>query len=582
MQRWRHLCRFDNFHTEKLRKKKSWSTIVDCLIPFYLVFDAFPWVFTKHSLLLLQITNPMLCEYFRQFGAIERVQILPERVNFMDLLPAALGTNATAQKPLTDRKYFAYVTFVNCLGAYDALNEKHHEIQNQVLHVEQAFSWHQPNSEITDVVEARAKANKTAAVNQVIFNALDKGLNDDCIMKIMSYLSLYELTEMAKYNHRFQLLAQTRRSLIITRDTEWPIDQSITLMNLRTILRLQGFGYTVTTLKLSLSMFSRQRQSVCSRLVHYCGPQLTSMSLLNSNINSTNFETLKPLLQQLHFLEIELCYDFDYSQFNDRWPKLRTLRVKSANSIALVNSASTNPTEFKNVTHLTLASTYKLDDHLFKTISTYFPAVIELAVIVNEDIYTGLTPLNPSNDLKYVRNLANLKRFHLTLSRTQLVDTTTNIIASLKGIEHFTLELNNNRSIMTASTQTVDNDNIMKKVKKIVEKLQQLKSLRLSGISFTDEKMIDLVQNATQLHTLSIHNSLFCLSEKLFNGLVSTVSQSKIKNNMVHNHGVLTLVVDQLSDTNMEEVSCLMSHIDFRISTWMSSFFFFFFFKIYS
>lgn len=497
----------------------------------------------------------MLCEYFRQFGAIERVQILPERVNFMDLLPAAMGSFDTAPKPPAERKYFAYVTFVNCLGAFDALADKKHEIQNQKLQVEAAFSWHQPNSEITAVAEARAKKNKTAAINQVIYAALDKGLNDDCIIKIMSYLTLYELTEMAKYNHRFQLLAQTRRSLNLTRENEWPEEHPVTLMNLRTILRLQGFGYTVTTLKLSLNFFSRQRQEICSRLVHYCGPQLKSLSLLNSNINNAYFKTLKPLLKQLHFLEIDLCYDFNFSKFNDRWPNLRTLRVKSANAIALLNPASTRPTEFKNVTHLTLCSSYKLDDNLFKTISTYFPAVVELAVLVVEDIYTGLSPANASTDLKFIHDLEHLKRLHLTLSRTHLVDTTTNIIAGLKRIEHFTLEINNTRTIVATTAQTIDTDNIMKKVKKIVEKLQQLKSLRLSGISFTDEKFIELVQSATQLHTLTIHNSMFSLGEKLFNELVATVAKSKSKNNMVHNHGVLTLVVDQLAESNMDEVS---------------------------
>lgn len=496
----------------------------------------------------------MLCEYFRQFGAIERVQILPKRVNFMELLPAAMGTIDATPKLPAERKYFAYVTFVNCLGAYDALCETNHEIQNQKLSVEQAFSWHQPNSEITAVMEARAKKNKTAAVNQVIFAALDKGLNDDCIIKIMSYLTLYELTEMAKFNHRFQLLAQTRRLLNITRNAAWPDEHPFTLMNLRTILRLQGFGYTVTTLKLSLEMFTKQREATCSRLVHYCGPQLKSLSLLNSSVSSANFETLRPLLQQLHSLEIELGYDFDYNKFNDRWPNLKTLRIKSSNAIALVNPASTKPTDFKNVTHLTVASNFKLEDNLFKTISTYFPAVTELAVISNEDIYGTLSPSTTSTDFKFICNLTHLKRLHLTLTRTLLVDTTTNIIAGLKGIEHFTLEIINNRST-TTGVQTVDIDNVMKKVKKIVKKLPQLKSLRLSGISFTDEKIVELVQCATQLHTLSIHNSIFSLSEKLLNDLILTVIKSKDKNQMAHNNGVLTLILDQLTEPNIDEVN---------------------------
>lgn len=505
----------------------------------------------------VQITNSILCEYFRQFGAIERVQILPERVNFMDLLPAAMCAANSMPKLPVERKYFAYVTFVNCLGAVEALSAPNHVIQNQTLQAEPAFSWHQPNSEITKVAEAKAKLNKESAMNKIIYAAIDKGLNDDCIIKIMTYLSFYELTEMAKFNHRFQLLAQTRRSLAITSQSDWPEEQPVTLMNLRTILRLQGFGYTLNSLKLSLNLYSKQRQAICSRLVQYCGPQLKSISLLNSNVSGADFETLKPLLQQLHFLEIDLCYDFDYSKFNERWPNLRTLRVKSASVITLVNSASTRPTEFKNVTHLTVASTYKLDDNLFKTISTFFPAITELTVIIVEDLYTGLSsPSNASTDLKFIRNLPHLKRLHLTLSRTHLVDSTTNILAELKGIEHFTLEIHNNRNMQsTTAHAAVDYDNVMKKVKKFVEKLQQLKSLRLSGISFSDDKFIEFVQSATQLHTLSIHNPTFTLTEKLLGELVATVAKSKVKNKMAHNQGVLTLIVDHLNETNVEEVS---------------------------
>lgn len=502
----------------------------------------------------------MLCEYFRQFGAIERVQILPERVNFMDFLPANMGT-ADAMPKMPERKYFAYVTFVNCLGAYDALNNSStHIIQNQKMSVEAAFSWHQPNSEITTVLEAKAKLNKTAATNQVIYTALHKGLNDDCIIKIMSYLTLHELTDMAKFNQRFQLLAHTRRSMTITRDSgEYLHEPQITLMNLRTILRLQGFGYTLTTLKLALNInhFSKQRRAICSRLVQYCGPQLKSLSLLDSNLSSSNFEVLKPLLLQLHFLEVDLAYDFDYSLFNDRWNKLRTLRVKSPNTIPLLSSLSTQPTEFNSVTHLTLASTHKLDENLFKTISKHFPAIVELAVIIVEDIYSVLSPSSVLTDMQFIRDLVHLKRLHLTLSRINLIDTITNIVAGLTGIEHFALEIYNNRSNLpnTAAVQLLDIDSVVPKLRRIIGKVPQLKSLRLSGVAFDDDKLIDLVQNAIHLHTLSIHNSSFALTEQLLNDFMTSVIKSKVKTKgTVHKGGILTLVVDQLADGF--EVSC--------------------------
>lgn len=70
-----------------------------------------------HFFIQFQITNQMLCEYFRQFGAIERVQILQERLKFFDILPAIGTSSGFVDQPPNQRKYYAYVTFVNTLSA---------------------------------------------------------------------------------------------------------------------------------------------------------------------------------------------------------------------------------------------------------------------------------------------------------------------------------------------------------------------------------------------------------------------------------------------------------------------------------
>lgn len=521
----------------------SKSCICLCFFQFILPFN--------HCLhFLFQVTNQMLCEYFRQFGAIERVQILPERIRLLNLLPAVdLNSVANALDNSPDCKYFAYVTFVNCLGAYDASMQNPHKIQDQRLCVDLAFSWHQPNVEIETVMSEKQKQNPNYEFNRVIFTAMHQSLNDDCIIKIMSYLNTFFISEMAKFNGRFQSLAQTahRRLTIVMHSMDWN-DHMMTLMDFRSLLRLQGFGQTITTLKLSINAFSSiQRASICSRLTHYIGPQLRSLTLLQFGITTDQFRELKPLLLQLNYLDIDLNYEFDYNMFNDSWPNLLTLRIKSVGLIQLVGDANTERViEFPNVHSLLIVTSYRLYEALFNVIAKHFPTLNELAVVNIDDYYTELTVPTGRIDLQQINELNRLRKLHLSLSKMYLNDTVLSTLIDLPLIEHFTLEFSSGRN----SSGELNVRNLIE----IICGMPEMTTLRLSGIQLNDQKIVEIYQKTANLVSLSIHNNNFTLSLNAIDNLYLKIKAKQLRH---PNTAAFELIVDQFQEDRLYEVRVL-------------------------
>lgn len=99
---------------------------------------------------LIQATNGMLRDYFREFGAIERVVISPERIHGNEPVDAANPVDFFNQQQNGRRNYFAYVTYVAQHGAEQALRNTRHTIQNHVTEISEAFSWNQSPVFITN------------------------------------------------------------------------------------------------------------------------------------------------------------------------------------------------------------------------------------------------------------------------------------------------------------------------------------------------------------------------------------------------------------------------------------------------
>lgn len=440
----------------------------------------------------------------------------------------------------TDRKYFAYVTFVNCLGAHDALNQRKHEIHDRQLCVEEAFSWHQPNIELITYAEERAKENVVRKYNKYIYEAMDKGLNNDCIHEIMTYLSTAELSDIAKFSQRFADIAHSIRKLSIAKYSDLD-SSSVSLMDLRALLRLQGFGHSIKSLKLSMNVIKTQRSVICARLMHYLGPQLSGLSLLQFGLTTEQFEQFKPLFARLSFLDVDLNYRFDYAMFNDSWPHLETLRVKSQGVIQLVDPLSSKTPNFSNVKSLAIASSYKLHENVFSVIATHFPNLRELAVIVIDDYYTELTRMSGLNDLHRIKGLQCLNKLHLSLSRMYLTDSAIETLTELKTVEDFTLEVNGNRT--SSGDATIEN------LKGIVVGMPLLRRFRMSNIQIADEKIVEIVKVARNLRSLGIHNNGYTLTTKTLDDLVSLLRDQRRASQFVPSKAdIFELIVDQMEE----------------------------------
>lgn len=501
----------------------------------------------------MQLTQQVLCGYFRQFGAIERVQILPERLKLWELRPPLYKANI---REATAIKHFAYVTFVNCLGVVNAVNARNHEIGAWGLTIRPAYSWHQPNADNIKLPTPNACAsNNIVALKTALFDSINESLNDDCISHIMSYLNVFELIDMAKHSPRYTYLSQQQRTIRIVPNIT-PNMRELTLLNLRQILRLHGFGYSALHITISSKALKCQQSThdVINKMVQYIGPQLRSLVLQSFNVVSSEFAQLKSILLNLQHLEIDLNYNnFDYGQFNDVWPNLRSLRLESSGAIHVVQYKSTATTEFAKLTSLVIVSRYKLYEHLFENIFETFKALKTLVIINVHDYYTELNATIPT-DFMFVAQLQHLTKLHISFGQHYLRDDIWQTLGRMGALQHLTIEVGSQRN-NNLSTITESNFNAFcRGVRSLVE-------LRVSGFKLSNEHLVGFVRSANWLDQLAIHNCGLEVADELINSLVAArIAQLRRRAHAVNCMGsgqqALQLTMEQPLSLNGELVRC--------------------------
>lgn len=521
--------------------------VVSVVVHFLRTIHLNLWFFLSFYL-FIQITNKILCDYFRQFGAIERVQIVPERLKFFDILPA-VGTAGTGfvDQPPSQRKYYAYVTFVNTLGASEALSKQRHLVQEREIEVEQAFSWNQPAADLEKHFMENQQPTSTA--KETLYRTIDEGLNDDCIYKIMTYLNIFDLAAMAKYNSRFQAVAEQIHCLTISRSAN---ENPVTLMELRNILRLLGFGHSVTNLTVSIKSFhlSAQRH-ICDRLFQYIGPQLRSLTLSSFGVTTEQFELMKPLLFHLNFLDIDFNYNFDYRRFNCAWPNLKTLRMRTSGFVDTFISEDEPAPEFPALTKLMIASGYRLHKNLFQRLHRACSKITELVVINIDDYYSELpTLVLRTTDLANLSEFTELTRLHLSFSRSYFNATIIDVISKLTKLEHLTLEITNVRQ---------SDDRIFiplnRSLRQIGSCLPNIAEVRFSGIPLEEDKLVELIRFATKLNNICIYECNIELNAQLIRNIVT--SRKELFSTTIGQRTPipLNIIVNEFSDPVIMNVS---------------------------
>lgn len=388
------------------------------------------------------------------------------------------------------------------MGAELALNERNHEVNGENLTIQQAFSWHQPHFEHVVLPTPNASASaEIVAMKMELYKSISEKLNDDVINYLMSYLNLFELIDMVNYNARFAQIARQQRSIQILPNLA---SQQLTLLHLRQILRLYGFGYSALDLTISLHAFKCDHYHACDdmidKMIQYIGPQLRSLSLISFNIRMAQFAKLKPLLLNLVHLEIDVNYDdFDYEQFNDVWPNLKTLRIQSAGSIHVVKRNSLKETAFPKLTSLVILSRYKLYEHLFENVSKTFKNLTELVLICIGDYYTELNVTIPT-DIAFITKIEQLKKIHLSFGQNYLNDDVWKTLGKMTRLENLTIEVTNQRNDTRANITDANLTSLRKGMLNLIE-------FRISGFNLVEEKLLDIIRSANNLDYLSVFNS---------------------------------------------------------------------------
>lgn len=431
------------------------------------------------------------------------------------------------------------MTYVNTLGASDALEyQQQHEVQGHKVNIEPAFTWNQPSADL-DRYEVDHKEPPLSTETKKLYQEIQATLNDDCIYQVMGHLNVFDLITMAKFGPTFLRVVKQIRTLIICRCNGNPI----TLMELRSILHVLGLGSSVVNLTISLKSFNSSSQRfICDRLFQYIGGQLKSLTLDSFGVTVEQFELMKPLLFRLIYLDIDFSYNFDYRRFNCEWPNLQVLRIRSSGYIDTFIDQIDSVPEFPRLKKLMIASGYRLHANLFERLHRVCAKITDLVVISVDDYYSEMSPLVLRNtDLDNLSRFTELKRLHLSFSRSYLKDTIINVICSLRHLKYLTLEITNVR--LQEDRAVIDTIN--RNLRRIGMCLINIKEIQLSGIMLNEDHLLEMITSAPSLESLCIHECGYQMTEHCIRSVISYRS-----NLSMGNHPPLKIIVDEFINKN--------------------------------
>ncbi|XP_031621699.1 uncharacterized protein LOC116339791 isoform X2 [Contarinia nasturtii] len=471
--------------------------------------------------LTISVSKEILCRYFSQFGAVYHAKVMSEPLKFYDLMKNldAGRPSTSAVNHLPPDKYYAYVTFVNELGAADALRRYPHHIEGVEIEVEQAFTWNQPQKDVEQYLAANAQPSSSK--KESMYEQMCTALDDDCIHEILGYLNVFELEEMSKYNQRLHGLAKQINVLNICRSS---VDKIITLMQLRGILKLRGFGHSVKDLTISKKSFNALSQRyICSRLFQYIGPQIRKLTLMSFGVTTAQFEQMKPLLRCLDYLDIDLEMNFNYACFKSIWLVLEELRIRSNGNIDISSGELPNALkvpEFHKLKKLLIETSYRLHANLFKNWHNICPTLTQIIILNEDDYYSQRSQMaQNTTDLANISQFTELKKLHLSFSRTYFIVKLIDEISKIEKLEHFTLDI-------VHPHDRPREDHIFAEFNHNLHylgvKLPELREIRFSSIPLDVNRVIDLIKHAPRLEKLTIFEGCFTFDVDFIRNIVKT------------------------------------------------------------
>lgn len=468
----------------------------------------------------------MLHAYFRQFGAIERIQIIPERL-YANNLVRPIDFNQQFEQ----RNYFAYVTFVSMHGAEEALKTQCHTIRNHIISVRPAFSWNQaPN----DVQKYLARFQPPDADEQRLFERMTM-LNCDCVLHLLPMMGILEIIRLARQNDLFKSYALLHKTIRM----QCGRTGRVSLMKLREFLKELEFGANILNLEISLKLFSTEvAPFVCDRLYCYIGPQLRSLTLSHFNLTNEQFERMKPLLINLEFFEADYHATFDFRAFNCNWERLSTLRIRTFGQLDRFIDDSDNLPNFPALTKLLLVCSFQINQNHFERMRRSCRHITELVAINVYDYYSEIAR-SPATDLNYLIEFQSLVKLHLSFTRRYYPNNFMDTLCQLKSLQHLTLDVTKSRQHDDQSFSEINRN-----LPNLANHLVDLKELQLCGITIETPNLLQLISSATNLNLLAMHE---CPELKLTCDTIRNIIDRR--RDMARNNGMnlspLTMSLDE-------------------------------------
>ncbi|EDV37009.2 uncharacterized protein Dana_GF13243 [Drosophila ananassae] len=225
-----------------------------------------------------ELNQNVLEEHFNVYGRVLRMQIFRPR-------NAPRGCSYRSHRRFT---LTGYVFFANAKDAAKALQGRIHHINGRKFHVQASDSWHQPDAYIPRHPPVVLPTMKPSPPSPIFV------LNDHCLEHILKYLPLTDQIHFARACARFRSVYQMASPRLHKRVDLCHFDE-MTVWDMRDFFRISGSHVH----QIEGVMPTARTQRFCDFLSSCC-PNLKSMMLLSSPLNSRN---MNKLFSKMHSLE---------------------------------------------------------------------------------------------------------------------------------------------------------------------------------------------------------------------------------------------------------------------------------------
>lgn len=499
-----------------------------------------------------QVRKGAIFNHFSQYGPIDKIRIVDE----LDLTPNAMScpygsyrmSRASTSRsinvpPASANNRYALVTFARARSSYKARLRKSHSIDGRNYWIRMAESCYQERRE--DSIDSSMSPilllgdddeDDEDEVQEPQLVMPIPRLNDDCLLKIFSYLDVHTLANATEAcDHFSYLISQQKRRRVTFR---FP---PTTHPSLERCLRI--VGKNITHLKLDFcqpvsptitrKVLTAQNRPMIIRIFqrikhHIDLSKLTYLRIESMVVTPAIFATIKPLLSKLKTLKIKslrcaeaeeevelptLCPLLNQLKFTgtillDRsaaipWPSLTKLSIKdnyNLRATTMTNLMANNPQLRELRISCGLYDNINFNNLIEDTIK--YQTEPGLRKLTFEDKWNGKQTIAYHMN-EQLGQMQTLRKLNLCFRFNYINEENIRTVCQLQGLTHLTLRFNFNLNSKQV-IRTIKRHHLIA----LARGLPKLEFFRLQGFQPSEEAIIEFIKIAQNLRVLNIRGCM--------------------------------------------------------------------------